>query len=90
MVINGVDSSLLSELKEKKDQDTILLELELKFLKVEVIAFENCGDGILRCQGRLCVPIVYGLQERIMEEAHRSRHFIHPGSKIFCLNFRVE
>ncbi|KAH0637697.1 hypothetical protein KY289_037612 [Solanum tuberosum] len=29
----------------------------------------------------LCVPVVDGPQERIMEEAHSSRYFIHPGSK---------
>ncbi|XP_070019883.1 uncharacterized protein [Nicotiana sylvestris] len=38
-------------------------------------------DGVLRLQGRLCVPNVDGLRERILEEAHSSRltksaHFI--------------
>ncbi|XP_049405240.1 uncharacterized protein LOC125868691 [Solanum stenotomum] len=40
--------------------------------------FEQWGDGVLRYQGRLCVPMVDGLQERIMEEAHSSRYSIHP------------
>ncbi|WMV13728.1 hypothetical protein MTR67_007113 [Solanum verrucosum] len=44
------------------------------------MAFEQGGDGVLRYQGRLCVPKVDELQERIMEEAHRSRYSIHPGS----------
>ncbi|XP_049372615.1 uncharacterized protein LOC125837564 [Solanum verrucosum] len=44
------------------------------------MAFEQGGDGVLRYQGRLCVPRVDELQERIMEEAHSSRYFIHPGS----------
>ncbi|XP_060170798.1 uncharacterized protein LOC132601749, partial [Lycium barbarum] len=44
-------------------------------------AFEEGGDdGTLRYRGRLCVPDVDGLRERIMSEAHNSRYSIHPGS----------
>ena len=31
-------------------------------------------------QGRLRVPRIDGLQERILEEAHSYRYFVHPGS----------
>nr|AAT38727.1 Polyprotein, putative [Solanum demissum] len=41
--------------------------------------FEQGGDGVLRYQGRLCEPKVDELQDRIMEEAHSSKYFIHPG-----------
>uniref|UniRef100_M1ABZ2 Gag-pol protein n=1 Tax=Solanum tuberosum TaxID=4113 RepID=M1ABZ2_SOLTU len=44
------------------------------------MVFEQWGDGVLRYQGRFCVPRVDELQERIMEEAHSSRYSIHPGS----------
>ncbi|WMV30081.1 hypothetical protein MTR67_023466, partial [Solanum verrucosum] len=37
-------------------------------------------DGVLRHQGRLCVPDVDGLRETIVEEAHGSRYSIHPGA----------
>ncbi|TMX05487.1 hypothetical protein EJD97_017631 [Solanum chilense] len=36
-------------------------------------------DGVLRYQGRFCVPRVDELHERIMEESHSSRYSIHPG-----------
>ena len=40
---------------------------------------------MLRYQGRLCVPLVYGLQEKTMEEAHRFIYSINPGStKMYC------
>ncbi|WMV59032.1 hypothetical protein MTR67_052417 [Solanum verrucosum] len=42
--------------------------------------FEQGGDGVSRYQGRLCVPKVDELQERIMEEGHSSKYSIHPGS----------
>ena len=35
---------------------------------------------MLKYQGRLCVPSVDGLQERIPEEARRSRYSIYPSS----------
>ncbi|XP_070029455.1 uncharacterized protein [Nicotiana sylvestris] len=41
-------------------------------------------DGRLGYQGRLCVPSIDGLRERIMVEAHTSRHSVHPGSTKMC------
>ena len=78
VVMNGAESSLVSEVKEKQDQDPILLELKAFVHKQKVMAFEQGGDGVLRYQGRLCVPRVDELQERIMEEAHSSRYLISP------------
>ncbi|WMV50723.1 hypothetical protein MTR67_044108 [Solanum verrucosum] len=78
--MNGDESSLVSEVKEKEDQDLIFLELKANVHKQKVMAFEQGGDGVLSYQGRLCVPKVDELQEMIMEEAHSSRYFIHPGS----------
>ena len=74
------ESPLMSEVKEKQDQDPILLELKANVQKQRVLAFEQGGDGVLRYQSRLCVLMVDGLQERVMEEAHSSRYSIHPGS----------
>ncbi|KAH0778029.1 hypothetical protein KY290_009440 [Solanum tuberosum] len=79
-VTSRAESSLMSEVKEKQDQDPILLELKENVQKQRVLAFEQGGDGVLRFQGRLCVPMVDGLQEKIMDEAHSSRYSIHPGS----------
>ena len=70
----------MSEHKDKQDQDTILLELKANVHKQKVMAFEQAGDVVLRYQGRLCLPRVVELQNRIMEEAHSSRYSIHPGS----------
>ncbi|XP_070036361.1 uncharacterized protein [Nicotiana tomentosiformis] len=37
-------------------------------------------DGVLRMQGRICVPNVDMLRALILEDAHSSRYFIHPGA----------
>ncbi len=45
-------------MKEKQYQDPILVKLKdsVKDQKVEV--FSQGGDGVLRLQGRMCVPYV--------------------------------
>ena len=70
----------VSEVKEKQDQDPISLVLKESVHNQWVLAFEQGGDGVLKYQGRLCVPKVDGLQETILEEAHSSRYSIHLSS----------
>ncbi|XP_070043587.1 uncharacterized protein [Nicotiana tomentosiformis] len=55
----------------------VLRETVLQGVAKEVSTGE---DGVLRLQGRLSVPNVDGLRERIIEEAHSSRYSIHPGA----------
>ena len=78
--MNEVESLLVAEMKEKKDQDPILLELKANVLKQKVLAFEQGRDEVLRYEDRLCVPRLDELNEMIMDKAHISRYFIHPGS----------
>ena len=72
MVTNGAESLLVSEVKEMKDQDLMFFYLKVYVHKQRVLAFEQREYGVLKYQGRLCVPRVDGLQERILEEAHCS------------------
>ncbi|XP_075099351.1 uncharacterized protein LOC142176166 [Nicotiana tabacum] len=49
--------------------------------KHKTTTFEQGGDdGTLRYRGRLCIPDVDGLRERIMSKAYNSRYSIYPGS----------
>ena len=45
-----------------------------------ILAFEHWEYGVLKYQGRLCVVMVDGLQERIMEETHSSKYSIRSDS----------
>ena len=78
--MNGSESSLVSEVKGKQDQDPILHELKANVHKKNVLAFEHGGDGVLRYQSKLCITMVDGLEGRIMEEAQSFRYYIHPSS----------
>ena len=72
-------SSLVVEVKEKQDNDPILLELK-NAVHNQRGEFTQGGDGVLRYQGRLCVPDVGELRQHILVETHNSRHSIHPGA----------
>ena len=79
-VQNGEESSLVVEVMEKQESDPISLELKGAVNNQRVEVFSQGGDGVLRYQGRLCVPNVGELRQHILAEAHNSRYSIHPGS----------
>ncbi|WMV19134.1 hypothetical protein MTR67_012519 [Solanum verrucosum] len=58
MVHNGSESSFVMDVKAKQGLDPILVELKETVLKKFVETFSQGGDGVLRYQGRLCVPNV--------------------------------
>ncbi|XP_070007721.1 uncharacterized protein [Nicotiana sylvestris] len=81
MVHNGAESSLVAEVKEKQFIDPALAQMKEAVLNNKTSAFSlSGGDGVLQCQGRLCVPDVDNLWERVMAEAHNSRYSMHPSS----------
>ncbi|XP_070031682.1 uncharacterized protein, partial [Nicotiana tomentosiformis] len=75
-------------LMRREDVSGFVAALLVEAMKKDIVGFVarslNCqqigGDGTLRYQGRLCVPSVAGLREKIMIEIHQSRYSIHPGS----------
>ena len=73
VVMNMYESSLVSKVKDKKDQHPVLLELKENVLKKKVMALEKRGD-------RLCVPKKDEFQQRIAYKAHNSRYYIQSGS----------
>nr|XP_016467856.1 PREDICTED: uncharacterized protein LOC107790444 [Nicotiana tabacum] len=75
MVRNGAESSLVAEVKEKQLIDPALAQMKEAVLNNKISTFSLGGeDGVLRCQGRLCVPDMDNLRGRVMEEAHHSRY----------------
>lgn len=79
-VQNTSESSLVAEVKARQYEDPTLVRLREGIQQCKITAFKIGGDGTLRYQGRLCVPSVAGLREKIMIEIHQSRYSIHPGS----------
>ena len=63
---NGVESSLVVEVKEKIDSDPIMVELKGAIHNQRVEVFSQRGDGVLLYQDRLCVPNVGELRQHIL------------------------
>ncbi|XP_070036945.1 uncharacterized protein [Nicotiana tomentosiformis] len=81
IVQNRAKSSLVVEVKKKQYNDPLLVQLKEGIRKHKTMAISlGMDDGTLRYQGRLCVPNMNGLRERIMTEAHTSRYYVLPRS----------
>ena len=79
-VHNKEESSLVVEVKEKKDSHPILLELKGAVHNQRVEVFSQGGYGVFLYQGKLCVPDLGELRQHILPEAYNSRYSIHPGA----------
>ncbi|WMV30354.1 hypothetical protein MTR67_023739 [Solanum verrucosum] len=88
-VQNGAESSSVVEVKEKQDSDPILLQLKGAIHNQRVEVFSQGGDGVLRYQGRLCVPNLGELRQHILAEAQNSRYSIHQGATKMYRDLRL-
>nr|XP_009778615.1 PREDICTED: uncharacterized protein LOC104227933 [Nicotiana sylvestris] len=80
LVQNTAKSSFVTEVKERQHEDPELIKLRESIPQQRQPLFELTGDGVLRYQGRLCVPTVGELSAKILSEAHYSRYAVHPGA----------
>ncbi|XP_070037127.1 uncharacterized protein [Nicotiana tomentosiformis] len=71
-------SSLYDSIRERQYDDPHLLVLKdtVQYVYARYVTIGD--DGVLRMQGRICVPNVDGLCELILKEACSSRYSIHP------------
>nr|XP_016455770.1 PREDICTED: uncharacterized protein LOC107779799 [Nicotiana tabacum] len=74
LVQNTAKSSFVTEVKERQHEDPELIKLRESIPQQRQPLFELTGDGVLRYQGRLCVPSVGELRAKILLEAHYSRY----------------
>jgi len=77
MMLNGSESSFVSNVIARQGLDLIFIALKEAVLKKSVEDFSQGGDGVLRYQNHLCVPNVDDLREQILSKAHSSRYSIH-------------
>ncbi|XP_019251201.1 PREDICTED: uncharacterized protein LOC109230128 [Nicotiana attenuata] len=73
-------SSLIERVKAKQYEDPNLVKIRNGVQSKDILAFSLDVLGVLKMNGRLCVPDVDGIRHEIMAEAHSSRYSIHPGS----------
>jgi hypothetical protein len=74
-----VGSSLLQEIQRGQLEDEKVQEIKHNIKEEKSPAFSEDDEGMLWYKGRICVPNVKELKDKILREAHASAYSIHPG-----------
>jgi hypothetical protein len=75
----GVGSSLLQEIRRGQVEDEKIQEIKCNIKEEKSPDFLKDEEGVLWYKGRICVPNVNELKDKIYREAHESAYSIHPG-----------
>jgi hypothetical protein len=73
----GLD--LLQEIQKGQVEDEKIQEIKHNIKEEKFPDFLEDEDGVLWYKGRICVPNVKELKDKILHEAHESAYSIHPG-----------
>jgi hypothetical protein len=75
-----VGSILLQEIRKDQVEDEKIQEIKRNIKEEEKShGFSEEEEGVLWYKGRICVPSVKELKDKILREAHESAYSIHPG-----------
>jgi hypothetical protein len=79
-----VGSSLLQEIWRGQLEDEKVQEIKRNTKEEKSPSFSEDDEGVLWYKGRICVPDIKELKDKILCEAHESAYSIHPGgNKIY-------
>jgi hypothetical protein len=73
-----VGSSLLQEIRKGQVEDKKIQEIKRNIKEEKSPRFSE-DDGVLWYKGRICVPNIKELKDKILREEHESAYSIHPG-----------
>jgi hypothetical protein len=74
-----VGSSLLQEIRRGQLEDEKIQEIKCNIKKEKSPGFSEDDEGVLWYKGRIYVPNIKKLKDKILCEAHESAYSIHPG-----------
>jgi hypothetical protein len=74
-----VGSSLLQEIQKGQLEDEKVQEIKHNIKEEKSPGFSEDDEGALWYKGRICVPNIKELKDKILREAHESSYSIHPG-----------
>ena len=74
-----ISSDFLDSIRERQLIDAGLNKVREQLGSDEARDFTLGDDGILRFQGRMCIPDDVEVKRLILEEGHKSRLSLHPG-----------
>jgi hypothetical protein len=74
-----VDSNQLQEIQKGQLEDEKNQAIKRNIKEEKSPGFTEDEEGVLWYKGRICVPNVKELKDKILHEAHESAYSIHPG-----------
>jgi hypothetical protein len=74
-----VGSSLLQKIRRGQLEDEKVQEIKRNIKEEKSPGFSEDDKGVLWYKGRICVPNIKELKDKILHEAHESAYSIHPG-----------
>jgi hypothetical protein len=74
-----VDSSLLQGIQKGQVEDEKIQEIKRNIKEEKSLGFTEDEEGVLWYKGRICVPNVKDLKDKILRKAHKSAYSINPG-----------
>jgi hypothetical protein len=73
-----VGSSLLQEIRKGKLETEKIQEIKCNIKKEKLPGFSEDDEGVLWYTGRICVPNVKELKDKVLCESYESTYSIHP------------
>ncbi|MCI38166.1 hypothetical protein A2U01_0059394, partial [Trifolium medium] len=75
-----IENELMNEIMDLQETDEEILDKK-KLIEIgKAPEFKVGLDNVLRCNERVCVPNNAALRKTILDEAHKSKLSIHPGT----------
>jgi hypothetical protein len=74
-----VGSNLLQKIRKGQVEDENIQEIKRNIKEEKSPSFSEDEEGVLWYKGRICVPNIKELKDRILREAHESAYSGHPG-----------
>jgi hypothetical protein len=74
-----VGSNLLQEIQKGQVEDEKIQEIKCNIKEEKSPDFLKDEEGVLWYKGRICVPSIKELKDKILHEAHESAYSIHTG-----------
>ena len=76
----ALQSTLLDRIKQGQKEDPKLIGYKELVDSGKELDFNISTEGVIRFQGRLCVPDDRTIKEEILTEAHNTPYSVHPGT----------
>jgi hypothetical protein len=74
-----VGSNLLQEIRKGQEEDEKIQEIKRNIKDEKSPSFLEDQEGVLWYNGRICVPNIKELKDKILREVHESAYSIHLG-----------